>query len=132
MSRIRLSRAAGGQLPPEARSVAWPTRWANPYRPAARSLEANAQVVELYRAWVAERLAAERQERAPALLPVQERTSANSLPPQGFNRRAARTCCWSYAVATSGAGAGVRNRGGRLYPAGKRRRTRIGETEGGG
>ena len=57
--RIRLSRAAGWRLPPGARSVAWPTRWANPYRPAARSPEANARAVELYRAWVAERLAAD-------------------------------------------------------------------------
>ena len=57
--RIRLSRAAGWQLPPGARSVAWPTRWANPYRPAVRSPGANAEAVELYRAWVAERLAAD-------------------------------------------------------------------------
>jgi hypothetical protein len=58
MIRIRLSRAAGWRLPPGARSVAWPTRWANPYRPAERS-EANVRAVELYRTWLAEQLAAD-------------------------------------------------------------------------
>jgi Domain of unknown function (DUF4326) len=59
MIRIRLSRTLGWKLPPGARSVAEPTRWANPHRPAKgkRSPEANARAVELYRTWLAERLA---------------------------------------------------------------------------
>jgi len=59
MIRIRLSRAPGWRLPLGARSVAWPTRWANPYRPAERSPGANAEAVELYRVVLAERLAAD-------------------------------------------------------------------------
>lgn len=39
--RVRLSRAVGSRLPANTVSVAAPTRWANPYRPTARSVEAN-------------------------------------------------------------------------------------------
>ncbi len=44
--RVRLSRAAGFTLPANTVSVAAPTRWANPFRPAARTLEANQAAVE--------------------------------------------------------------------------------------
>ncbi|MFD7161579.1 DUF4326 domain-containing protein [Kribbella sp. NPDC059898] len=47
--RVRLSRAAGWKLPADAVSVAWPTKWVNPHRPAERSLEANAAAVAAYR-----------------------------------------------------------------------------------
>jgi hypothetical protein len=36
--RARLSRAARWRLPPDAVSVAWPTKWANPYWPAGTPL----------------------------------------------------------------------------------------------
>jgi hypothetical protein len=47
--RVRLSRAPGARLPQDAVSVAWPTKWHNPYKPAQRSPEANAAAVEAYR-----------------------------------------------------------------------------------
>lgn len=47
--RLRLSRSRGWQLPANARSVAYPTKWANPFRPARRSIEANARAVAQYR-----------------------------------------------------------------------------------
>jgi hypothetical protein len=47
--RVQLSRRAGSRLPAGAKSVAAPTKWKNPYRPAQRSPEANARAVELYR-----------------------------------------------------------------------------------
>jgi hypothetical protein len=47
--RVRLSRKAGARLPADAVSVAYPTKWANPHRPATRSLEANATAVAAYR-----------------------------------------------------------------------------------
>ena len=47
--RVRLSRARGARLPEDAVSVAWPTKWHNPYKPAQRSPEANAAAVEAYR-----------------------------------------------------------------------------------
>lgn len=47
--RIQLSRAAGWRLPPGAVSVAAPTKWANPYRPAVRTPAANAEAVGAYR-----------------------------------------------------------------------------------
>ena len=43
--RVALSRVAGFRLPPDTVSVAHPTPWANPYRPAARTPEANAAAV---------------------------------------------------------------------------------------
>lgn len=49
-SRIQLSRRRGWRLPEGASSVAYPTRWANPYRPPRRSAAANADAVERYRA----------------------------------------------------------------------------------
>ncbi|MPY81317.1 MAG: hypothetical protein GEV04_23500 [Actinophytocola sp.] len=49
--RVQLSRRAGWRLPPNTRSVAYSSRFANPYRPpAARTVEANAAAVEQYRA----------------------------------------------------------------------------------
>jgi len=51
--RVQLSRAAGFKLPPSTVSVAAPTRWANPYRPAARSPEANAAAAEHFRDYLA-------------------------------------------------------------------------------
>lgn len=51
--RIQLSRAAGFKLPPGAVSVAARTRWSNPYRPAARSPEANAAAVTHFREYLA-------------------------------------------------------------------------------
>jgi hypothetical protein len=53
--RIQLSRSRGWRLPPNARSVAYPTKWANPYRPAERSAEANAAAVGQYRAHLSTR-----------------------------------------------------------------------------
>lgn len=51
--RVQLSRARGFRLPPGTVSVAAPTRWANPYRPAARTPEANAAAVEHFRGYLA-------------------------------------------------------------------------------
>ena len=51
--RVQLSRAPRFKLPPNTVSVAAPTRWANPYRPAARSPEANAAAVEHFRDYLA-------------------------------------------------------------------------------
>jgi hypothetical protein len=48
-SRIQLRRTAGWRLPGDAVSVAYPTKWANPHRPADRTPEANAAAVALYR-----------------------------------------------------------------------------------
>lgn len=48
--RIQMSRQR--PLPHGSRSVATPTRWANPYRPAQRSWEANAVAVERYETWI--------------------------------------------------------------------------------
>ncbi|MDE9364038.1 DUF4326 domain-containing protein [Luteipulveratus sp. YIM 133132] len=53
--RVQLSRAAGWRLPPRARSVAYPTPYANPFRPERRTVEANSVAVERYRQWLAER-----------------------------------------------------------------------------
>jgi len=50
--RVRLSRAAGYRLPPNTVSVAAPTRWANPFRPASRTLEANHAAVEHFTAYL--------------------------------------------------------------------------------
>ncbi|TCC33880.1 DUF4326 domain-containing protein [Kribbella capetownensis] len=47
--RVRLSRVAGARLPADAASVAWPTKWHNPHKPARRSPEANAAAVAAYR-----------------------------------------------------------------------------------
>lgn len=47
--RVQLSRRAGFLLPPRTVSVAAPTRWANPFRPATRSPEANAAAVDHFR-----------------------------------------------------------------------------------
>lgn len=52
--RIQLSRAKGWRLPPNTVSIAYPTKWANPHRPAVRSPEANATAVEAYRHHLAE------------------------------------------------------------------------------
>lgn len=57
--RIQLSRRRGWRLPPGARSVAYPTRWANPHRPATRSHDANTEAVNLYRKHAARQLAAD-------------------------------------------------------------------------
>lgn len=51
--RVRLSRAAGFRLPPNTRSVAAPTRWANPFRPAQRTPAANQAAVDHFRAYLA-------------------------------------------------------------------------------
>jgi hypothetical protein len=40
--RVELSRSRGLRLAPNARSVAYPTKWANPFRPTKRSADANA------------------------------------------------------------------------------------------
>ncbi|MGL5825002.1 MAG: DUF4031 domain-containing protein [Nocardioides sp.] len=50
--RVQLSRASGFTLPPHTVSVAAPTRWANPYRPA-RSPEDNAAAVDHFRQYLA-------------------------------------------------------------------------------
>ena len=51
--RLRLSRSPGWRLPPNAVSVAAPTKWANPFRPARRTPEANQAAVERYREYLA-------------------------------------------------------------------------------
>lgn len=51
---IRLQRRAGWRLPATAKSVAYPTRWQNPFRPETRSIEANAVAVEQFRRWLLE------------------------------------------------------------------------------
>lgn len=51
--RVQLSRVRGFLLPPRTVSVAAPTRWANPYRPAARSPEANTAAVGHFRDYLA-------------------------------------------------------------------------------
>ncbi|HEX9344079.1 MAG TPA: DUF4326 domain-containing protein [Actinomycetota bacterium] len=53
-SRVQLRRTRGWRLPPGAVSVAAPTKWQNPFRPRARSPEANARAVERYRGHLAE------------------------------------------------------------------------------
>jgi hypothetical protein len=53
--RVQLSRTAGWRLPAGAVSVAYPTKWANPFRPAARTPAANATALEQYRTYLAER-----------------------------------------------------------------------------
>jgi hypothetical protein len=53
--RVQLSRARGARLPDGAVSVAYPTKWANPFRPAARTPEANAVAVRKYRQHLAAR-----------------------------------------------------------------------------
>ena len=50
--RIQLFRRAGWRLPAGAVSVAYPTRWQNPYRPAKRSRELNGSATEQYRAYL--------------------------------------------------------------------------------
>jgi uncharacterized protein DUF4326 len=55
MRRIRLRRERGWRLPVGARSVAYPTPYANPFRPRTRSREANAAAVERYRTWLLDR-----------------------------------------------------------------------------
>ena len=51
--RLQLSRAPGWRLPAGAVSVAAPTKWANPFRPARRTPAANAAAVEHYREYLA-------------------------------------------------------------------------------
>jgi hypothetical protein len=53
--RIQLSRARGWRLPPGASSVAYPTRYANPFRPKSRSRAANREAVAAYAAWLLSR-----------------------------------------------------------------------------
>jgi len=48
--RVQLRRTRGWRLPPDAVSVAWPTRWANPHR----HVRPRARAVALYRAHLAE------------------------------------------------------------------------------
>lgn len=47
--RVRLSRSPGARLPSGTVSVAAPTKWANPYRPATRTPAANAAAVAHFR-----------------------------------------------------------------------------------
>lgn len=51
-SRVQLSRRSGYRLPPRTVSVAAPSRYANPYRPARRTPEANREAVELFRGYL--------------------------------------------------------------------------------
>lgn len=51
--RMQLSRSPGARLPANTVSVAAPTQWANPFRPAARSASANAAAVEQFREYLA-------------------------------------------------------------------------------
>lgn len=51
--RLQLRRSPGWRLPPNAVSVAAPTKWANPFRPARRSVEANHAAVDRYREYLA-------------------------------------------------------------------------------
>lgn len=51
--RIQLSRRPGWRLPMGAVSVAAPTKWANPFRPARRTPDANGAAVERFREYLA-------------------------------------------------------------------------------
>lgn len=53
--RIRLSRAAGARIPPTAVSVAYPSRYRNPFRPTHRTPAANAAAVTRFREYVRQR-----------------------------------------------------------------------------
>jgi hypothetical protein len=48
--RIQLSRRRGWRKPPGAVVVARPSRWGNPHRPAAATVEAHRAAVAAYRA----------------------------------------------------------------------------------
>jgi hypothetical protein len=54
-TRIRQRRRPGWRLPPGAVSVANGSRFANPFRPKVRTLEANAAAVEAYRDYLEQR-----------------------------------------------------------------------------
>jgi hypothetical protein len=45
----------GARLAADTVSVAYPTKWANPFRPATRTPEANLDAVQNYRRYLAER-----------------------------------------------------------------------------
>lgn len=49
---LTLQRRRDWRLPPSAKSVAYPTRWQNPFRPRERGVEANRAAVERFRAWL--------------------------------------------------------------------------------
>lgn len=51
-SRVQMSRRSGYRLPPRTVSVAAPSRYANPYRPARRTPEANREAVEQFRGYL--------------------------------------------------------------------------------
>ncbi len=76
-TRVVLSRRRGWRLPPGAKSVAKPTRWANPCAPKVRSPVNDAEAVRLYRVWLAERLAA----NCAFLEPLREATGLSLLVP---------------------------------------------------
>lgn len=62
-TRVRLSRARGWRKPPEAASVAYPTKWQNPHR----NLRPRSEAVREYRDYLATRpdlVAAARRELA--------------------------------------------------------------------
>ena len=52
LRRVQLSRKKGFRLPYNAKSIAYPTRWANPFRPKVRSYEANLDAVQQYEAFL--------------------------------------------------------------------------------
>lgn len=52
MRRMQLSRSRGWRLPKTARSVAYPTVYANPFRATVRTETANQEAVTKYRAWL--------------------------------------------------------------------------------
>lgn len=49
---MKLERRAGWRLPAGAKSVAYPSKWQNPFRPHERSHAANAVAVEQFRIWL--------------------------------------------------------------------------------
>ncbi len=55
--RIRLSRARGWRLPSDAVSVAYPTKWQNPFRPTHRGPAEHAEAVAMYRRYLREYIA---------------------------------------------------------------------------
>jgi len=50
--RIQLHRTKGFRLPPTGRSVAYPSPFANPFRPATRTYPANLLAVTQFEAWL--------------------------------------------------------------------------------
>jgi hypothetical protein len=85
--RERLSRKPGARLPADTVSVAYPTKWVNPFRPATRNRAANAAAVDQYCRYLEQRpdlVAAARAELAARISRAGVRRSSCAKP----------TCCY--------------------------------------